>query len=307
MGGIVRFEEKIKISARGCIPETGLYVKRVQKKYSQDIKTVLSDDVAILCVPGGPGGNHSVFDAILEELSLYANLILFDPRGCGYSDESDPKFCTLEHYIDDIETVRQYFSINRLILLGGSYGAMAAMGYAIKYPHFLEKLVLLAGAPNGSFIEQAKKNLEKIGTNEQKKAAETLWSGAFTNAADFSEFYKKMANLYSVSSQTETPPVIQSGIPYNISVLNLGFKTFLRTFDFDSLLEKILCPVLLVCGAQDWINDPQYAIFSAQKIPKAKLCIFDQCGHFVWKDQPRLFFSAVKEFLNGTTALKNEM
>lgn len=302
----MHFEEKIKISARDSVPATCLYVKCVNKKSAHGVKTVFGDDVAILCVPGGPGGNHSVFDTILEGLSVYANLILFDPRGCGNSDESDSKFCTLEHYIDDIEAVRQYFSINRLILLGGSYGAMAALGYAIKYPLFLEKLMLLAGASNGSFIEKAKKNLDRIGTHEQKEVAEKLWSGAFLDAADFSAFYKKMAGLYSVSSQSEIP-AIQSGIPHNVSVLNLGFKTFLRTFDFDSSLEKISCPVLLVCGAQDWINDPQYAIFSAQKIPKATLRIFDQCGHFVWKDQPRLFFSAIQEFLSENVVLKNEM
>lgn len=302
----MRLEEKIIISARNSVPATCLYVKRVKKKSAHDVETLSSDDVAILCVPGGPGGNHSVFNSILEEMSLYANLILFDPRGCGYSDASDAQFCTLEHFIDDIEAVRQHFSINRLILLGGSYGAMAAMGYAVKYPGYLEKLILLAGASNGSFIEKAKKNLEKIGTSEQKEVAEKLWNGSFLHAADFSVFYKKMADLYSVSSQSEIP-AIQSGIPHNVSVLNLGFKTFLRTFDFDSSLEKISCPVLLVCGAQDWINDPQYAIFSAQKIPKATLRIFDRCGHFVWKDQPRLFFAAVQEFLSEGVVLKNEI
>lgn len=303
---VVRFEEKIKISVRGSVPETCLYVKHVQKKYSPHIKNVLDDDVFILFVPGGPGGNHSVFNAISEELSFYANLILFDPRGCGYSDESDPQFCTLEHYIDDIEAVRQYFSINRLILFGGSYGAMASMGYAIKYPGFLEKMILLAGASNGGFIEKAKKNLDKIGTDEQKEAAGKLWSGTFTDAADFSEFYKKMAGLYSVSSQAGIPTT-QSGIPYNVAVLNLGFKTFLRTFDFDALLETISCPVLLICGVQDWINDPQYASFSAQKIPKAKLRLFEQCGHFVWKDQPQLFFSEIQEFFGEGIIQKNKM
>ena len=123
----------------------------------------------IIFVPGGPGGNHTVYLPITEHLLKYADLILFDPRGCGKSAPNDSLYCSIDHYIDDIEAIRRYFNLKQLILLGGSYGAMTSLGYAIKYPAYLKKLILLAGAPSYKFIASAKKNLEQRGTDEQKK------------------------------------------------------------------------------------------------------------------------------------------
>lgn len=41
-----------------------------------------------------------------ETLLPYMDVILFDPRGCGRSKESLVEYCSLEHYIDDVEAVR---------------------------------------------------------------------------------------------------------------------------------------------------------------------------------------------------------
>ncbi|PJB10650.1 MAG: prolyl aminopeptidase, partial [Gammaproteobacteria bacterium CG_4_9_14_3_um_filter_38_9] len=169
-------------------------------------------------------------------------------------------------------------------------------GYAIKYPDHLVKLILLAGAPSYKFIETAKNNLEKKGTDEQKIVAQKLWNGQFRDAKEFADFYKVMAPLYSVNT-TAAPPTTSSGIPYNIEVTNLGFKKFLRTFNFENEMEKITCLTLIICGADDWINDPSHAKFMADKIPKSTLHIFDRCGHFAEDDQPELFFNAMDNFL----------
>ena len=106
-----------------------------------------------------------------------------------------------------------------------------------------------------------------------------------------------MAPLYSVNT-TVAPPTTSSGIPYNIEVTNLGFKEFLRSFNFENEMEKITCPTLIICGADDWINDPSHAKLMAEKIPVSTLHIFDRCGHFAEDDQPELFFEAVDNFLS---------
>ncbi len=253
----------------------------------------------MILVPGGPGGNHSVYLPMVKDLLPFADLILFDPRGCGNSEPSKAQYCTMEDYIDDIEAIRSYFNVNSIILMGGSYGSMASLGYAIKYPDRLEKLILLAGAPSYKFIETAKKNLEKKGTDQQKKAAQKLWSGTFRSAKEFSDFYTMMAPLYSVNSLAK-PPTTSSGIPYNIEVTNLGFSQFLRTFNYEDQIEKITAPTLIIWGADDWINDVAYASFIAKKIRKSTLHIFEHCGHFAEEDQPTLFFNALADFFRNS-------
>lgn len=286
------FSEKyIQIPERDNTPITKLYCKVMQKE-----NTVLGNRAVMLLVPGGPGGNHTVYLPIATFLLRFADLIFFDPRGCGSSDSSDAQYCTMDHYIDDIEAIRAHFNLDKIILLGGSYGAMASLGYAIRYSDHLKKLILLAGAPSYKFIETAKRNLEKKGTDGQKIVAQKLWNGQFRDAKEFTDFYRIMAPLYSVNT-TAAPPTTSSGIPYNIEVTNLGFKEFLRTFDFENEMEKITCPTLIICGADDWINDPSHAKLMAEKIPGSTLHILDHCGHFAEDDQPKLFFDAMDNFL----------
>lgn len=286
-------EKKIQIPERKQTPPTKIYCKI---KYKNDPK--LGDRPVMVLIPGGPGGNHSVYLPIADQLLEYADLIFFDPRGCGNSEASEAKYCMINDYIDDIEAIRLHFNLNKIILFGGSYGSMASLGYAIKYPIHLEKLILLAGAPSYKFIETAKKNLEQKGTDQQKMVAQKLWDGTFRDAKEFSDFYSIMAPLYSVnlSHSATPPPTISSGIPYNIEVTNLGFGNFLRTFNYEHEIEKITCPTLIIWGENDWINDVSHGKLIASKIKDSALYIFKNCGHFAEEDQPELFFSALDDF-----------
>src|SRR3990167_2197642 len=233
-------KKHIQIPARNNTPATKIYCKVMQKE-----NTPLGDRPVMLLIPGGPGGNHAVYLPISEYLLKFSDLIFFDPRGCGGSDSSDATYFTMDHYIDDIDAIRAHFNLDKIILMGGSYGAMASLGYAIKYQDHLTKLILLAGAPSYKFIETAKKNLERKGTSGQKAVAQKLWNGQFRDAKEFSDFYNIMAPLYSVNSTSE-PPTTSAGIPYNIEVTNLGFSQFLRTFNFEDEIEKIACPTLII-------------------------------------------------------------
>jgi len=226
---------KIKIPVRVDAPETNLYVEILTKNnISFGTRSIM------LLVPGGPGGNHTVFNAIKEDLFQFSDLILFDPRGCGNSDDADPIFCTIDHYINDIEAIRKHFNLNKIILLGGSYGAMASMGYAIKFGLFVEKLILIAGAPSFHFIETAQKNLKERGTPEQNKAAEDLWNGTFKNSEHFKEYYKIMASLY-LYKQPEIKnslPTIKTNIPCEQPLFFVGAGIGERS-SFDPIIKKL--------------------------------------------------------------------
>jgi proline iminopeptidase len=285
---------EILIPARTNAPETKLYIEILKKN------TSLGSRQVTLMVPGGPGGNHCVYDSIRNDLLELSDLILFDPRGCGYSEHSSPEFCSLNHYINDIDAIRQYFNLKKINLMGGSYGAIASLGYAIRYKENIKKLLLIAGSPSYRFIETAKNNLRKQGTLEQIKAAEDLWNGTFKNAQHFNEYYKIMSSLYicNKNNGNELPPTTKPNIPYNIEITNYGFSHFLRDFDFESFLPDILCETLILSGKNDWINDSSHAALMANRIPNSELIIFENCGHFIWEDQRNKFMKAVIKFFS---------
>jgi len=285
---------KITIPARADAPKTTIFVE-ILKKGSH-----LGSRQVTLMVPGGPGGNHAVYDSIKNDLLELSDLILFDPRGCGYSEYSSPEFCSLNHYINDIDAIRKYFNLSEINLMGGSYGAIASLGYAIQYKENIKRLLLIAGVTSYRFIETAKNNLKKRGTLEQIKAAEDLWNGTFRDAQHFSEYYKIMSSLYiyNKNNGNALPPTTKPNIPYNIEITNYGFSKFLRDFDFESCLQDISCETLILSGRNDWINDSSHATLMADKIPNNKLVILENCGHFIWEDQREKFMKAIIKFLS---------
>ena len=112
---------------------------------------------ALFLLHGGPGGDHSGFKTQVADLRDTAQLVYVDHRGSGRSAAGDPTTHTLDHNIDDLDALREHLGLDRISLLGSSYGGMVAQGYAIRYPDRLANLILVATAPSFRFIEDAQR------------------------------------------------------------------------------------------------------------------------------------------------------
>ena len=97
----------------------------------------------IIFIAGGPGGTHvglRSFDALADN---HHQLIYFDAFGRGKSDTAkNVTEYTLERDIDDIEALRKALKLDKITVLGHSYGGVVAQGYAIKYPGHLSHVIL---------------------------------------------------------------------------------------------------------------------------------------------------------------------
>lgn len=287
----------IQLKARKEVPATSLYAEIYAKN-----GTLGQRDVMIL-VPGGPGNDHTTYDSpeysITKALSPYVDIILFDPRGCGASEKSPVKYCTLEHYIEDIESIREYFKIHsdQFILFGQSYGSIAALGYAIKYSEKLKKLIIVGGAASSEWMNEAKKNLLTIGTAAQKEWGEKLWAGKFTGSPEeVAEYYETMGPLYAYSFKPGQPT---PSLTYNVEVFNLGFTQFLKKFDYRPHLSQVKCKTLILWGEDDWILDKKQAAIIHHGVPQSELVIYQQCSHLLWIDQWEKFVNQMIKFLSG--------
>ena len=98
--------------------------------------------VPIIWLHGGPGGGCSGREARYFDPNFY-RIILFDQRGAG---KSQP-FCELkenniDELINDIEKLRLHLKIEKLAILGGSWGSLLALAYSIAHPDKVLALIL---------------------------------------------------------------------------------------------------------------------------------------------------------------------
>lgn len=226
-----------------------------------------------------------------------ADVILFDPRSCGKSASCAVEFCSLDHYIDDVEALRQYFNINpqHFFVFGQSYGSIAALGFATRYPNSLQKLLVIGGVVDSSFYTEAKAQLERIGTAKQIAFAEKLWNGRFDGSQkEIKEFYTLLSPLYMYSFEPGEPPL---EIGYNLDVMNYGWGHFLKHVDYQSELANVSCDTLLLWGENEWIMPKSHIDRLAQTIPHCVLKIYPKCMHMLWMDQWEMFTRDALAFL----------
>ncbi len=285
----------IPLPARSNLPSSSIYTTWHTKTGHLGERDVL------LFIPGGPGNDHAVYDppdhSMAKVFFQKADVLLFDPRSCGKSEKTSPEYSHLDHYIDDIEAIRLHFKIpsQKLVVLGQSYGSIAALGYAIRYPNHLKKLILVGGAASYEFLQEAQENLQRIGTTKQKELAQKLWTGTFTGEAqENDEFFQVMTPLYQ---NTFKPGMPTPPLSYNVDVLNFGFAGFLKKFDFRPLLKNVKCETLILWGEDDWISDKNQAKTIHEGIPESILKVYPDCSHLLWLDNWETFVADVSTFL----------
>lgn len=95
---------------------------------------------AILLLHGGPGVPDYLAD-VSGILATKHRVIRFDQRGTGRSP-CDSRRYALDDYVNDVEAVRRARNLERLKLLGHSWGGLVAQLYATRHPDRVAKLCL---------------------------------------------------------------------------------------------------------------------------------------------------------------------
>ena len=96
----------------------------------------------LLCLHGGPGSTHHYF-APLEQLAEEGRaVVLYDQVGCGRSDRPEAIEWDVGVFLDELAALRDQLGLERIHLLGTSWGGMLALEHALSGYSGLTSLVL---------------------------------------------------------------------------------------------------------------------------------------------------------------------
>jgi proline-specific peptidase len=103
---------------------------------------VVEGKLPLLVIHGGPGFSHHYLLA-LTALADDRPVIFYDQLDSGNSQRrGDPANWTVERFVSEVDEVRAALGLDRLIVLGSSWGGTVAAEYAITRPAGLVGLVL---------------------------------------------------------------------------------------------------------------------------------------------------------------------
>jgi proline-specific peptidase len=95
----------------------------------------------LLALHGGPGSTHHYF-APLERLAHERPVVVYDQLGCGSSDRPSDVEWSLELFRDEVAAVRAQLGLDRIHLLGTSWGGMLALEHVLSGAEGIAGLVL---------------------------------------------------------------------------------------------------------------------------------------------------------------------
>ncbi|WP_319423572.1 alpha/beta fold hydrolase [Pleurocapsa sp. FMAR1] len=281
---------------RAKIRDTEIYFDIVGAGLVADGAQWQSQPVAFI-IHGGPGGDHTPDKPTFSPLSHKLQLVYFDHRGQGRSARGAKETYTLDNNVEDMEALRQYLGVDKIIVLGTSYGGMVALTYAIRYPQYVSHLIVVSTVADSRFLIRAQEILAERGTEEQKAIAQRLWDGAFENEEQLREFFQVMMPLYSFTYNPNSPQPASPPMTLSPDATNVAFGGFLRCYSLLDQLHKITSPTLVIGGRHDWICPPEFSEEIASKIPNADLRIFNNSSHLIRVDEPEALRDTIAGFL----------
>src|SRR5579885_653361 len=83
------------------------------------------EQAPLMILHGGPGAPHDYIENLADLASDTRRVILYDQLGCGRSDQpDDTSLWRVERFVKELAIVRRELKLDRIHLLGQSWGGM---------------------------------------------------------------------------------------------------------------------------------------------------------------------------------------
>ena len=195
----------------------------------------------------------------------------------------------MQQDVDDLESLRAHFDVDRVALLGHSYFALMVALYAAKYSARVSGVVQI-GAPAPDPTKQYPPHEDPARDDILAKiaalpAGESPWPLA--------------KQLFAVNAdKIHWPSGVENETPQKL-------MPYLGTYIFPSIREarvdfaKVTMPVLTIHGRLDRHAPYAGAVDWVEQLPNAQLVTVEHAAHYPWIDDPDRVFGAIEEFLAG--------
>jgi L-proline amide hydrolase len=259
----------------------------------------------LLVLHGGPGGAHDYLESMQELARGGRRVIFYDQLGCGRSPyPSDPDKWTVQLFVQEVEAVRAALGLDRIHLLGQSWGGMLAMEYALTQPTGVAGLVICdspssiplwvseANRLRGELPAQVQETLlrhEREGTTESAEylaACDVFYDRHVCRVRPYPDYVQRSLDQLAGNQVYHT----MNG-PSEFHCIGT-----LKDWDVTPRLGEIELPTLIVSGAHDEAT-PLISRTVQDGIRGSEWVMFEDSSHMPHVEEPERFLEVVGSWL----------
>jgi proline iminopeptidase len=265
------------------------------------------DKTPILVLHGGPGA-PSYYLKPLDALGADRKVIFYDQLGCGKSDHiTDTTKMTVDHFVEELKTIVQFFDLKEFYLYGQSWGTMFGTDYYLKYPQGIKALILSGPAISTPlWLKDADTLLSTLPDSIQQAVRMSEQNKTYNSPA-----YQRAMQVYYQNFMARKLPwspdidssISQMGESYAYMWGPSEFTSTgaLKTFDRTNRLGEIKVPTLFIAGEFDEAR-PSTVKYYQSLVPGAKFEVIKGAAHLTMQDKPEETNKVVMDFLDSLEA-----
>lgn len=192
---------------------------------------------------------------------------------------------TVDYLVDQFhQYVTRYVQAGPVHLVASSLGGKVAVELAVRYPHLVNRVVLLC--PSGMGDEEKLPIMDGVKGDTYSLIRSVFHKPKFVDR-DMLKFYK--AQMQDRKWKTGLLRAVRGTLEYTVR----------------DKLKDVRQLTLLVTGQHDKICDPRTAAAAAQELPNGYFLQIDKCGHAPQIEKHRLINRLVARFLTAANPTLN--
>jgi len=261
------------------------------------------DGEPVVAVHGNPTWSF-YYRELVKGLRDSHRVVVPDHMGCGYSDKpgDDAYEYTLGRRIEDFSALMDHLDLGDITLVVHDWGGMIGLGWAVRNPERIRRLVILNTAafhlpkskalpwqlwmvrntPLGSFLVRGLNAFSRGATHLActRKALSKEVRDAY--CAPYDSWSDRIATLRFVR---DIP--LQSGDP--------GYDIVSDTHERLGVFADR--PVLMCWGGKDFVFDQHFLAEWERVYPEAEVHRFADCGHWILEDASEEIIPLIRRFI----------
>jgi proline-specific peptidase len=264
-----------------------------------------SKKTPLLVLHGGPGSAHNYMLGLAKLADNDRQVIFYDQLGCGESDmPDDESLWVIKTFVNEVKAIRKSLRLEKVHLLGHSWGGMLAIEYLLTKPIGIQSATLASSMISMPLYQH---ELDKIKRELPGNTYEVLTKhegAGTTSSKEYQEayaVYKKhylyrgnnFPKEYGLADEKEGLGVYHAMWGPSESYGNGSLKQWDRIDE----LAQIKVPTLITSGQYDELT-PWQAGITANQIPDSELRIFTNGSHLTHIEQEAGYLSIVERFLD---------
>lgn len=249
----------------------------------------------VVFIPGTASDLRQQLNIFASPMVEHFEILSFDQRGIGQSNSPDPE-PTMVDYASDVKKLLDALGWQRCSCIGESFGGMVAQEFALNWPDYIEKLVLVvtsSGGKGGSSFPYHEYDLSNMTLEERadfwvqcgdSRASKPDWKETHLDA------YQQQYRFYFQAFQLgATNPERRVFSERQINARKLH-NTFNR-------LPDLTMPTYICGGRYDKTAPLENQFALLKQIPGARLTVFNGSHMLLWQDA--FAFQSIIDFLLG--------